>query len=58
MFHLFEGPVPVNRFKPFGMSGDCTNVINSANFYFDQSRVIGLAGTRICRVSVGKLGRP
>lgn len=42
----------------FDKSGDRANAISFVSFHFDQSMGIGMAGTRIYHVSIGKLGRP
>lgn len=51
----FYGATPTESIQTiFGKSGDCGSVINSANYHFDQSTGLGLAGTGIYRVSIGK----
>jgi hypothetical protein len=53
------GSLTWNRFQPFFCKlGGNAKISNSAHFECDQSRGIGLAGTRIYHVSRGKLGYP
>lgn len=40
------------------VSSEVAELINSAKFYDDRWRGIGLAGTGTSRVSIGKQGRP